>query len=117
VPKRKKAVLVIPRFFCDNCGTEVPQNSKNCPNCGRFFSSVRCPQCGFVGEEALFSNGCPSCGYSTSNAKAADNGKAKAKAKKKRKEKAPAGGLPWWVYILVTAIFTAVMAALLFRVF
>jgi uncharacterized membrane protein YvbJ len=117
VPKRKKAapIPIIPRFFCDNCGVEVPQNSKNCPSCGRFFSSVRCPYCGFVGEEALFSNGCPSCGYSTSPANAA--GKGEVKAKKKKKEAEPVVGLPLWVYILTSAIFTAVLAALMFRVF
>jgi len=54
----------IPRFFCDNCGTEVGHEVKLCPRCGRHFSSVRCPSCTFTGEERMFLNGCPSCGYS-----------------------------------------------------
>ena len=53
------------KFFCDNCGTEVPKESESCPVCGRSFSSVRCPVCGFVGEASFFDNGCPTCGYST----------------------------------------------------
>ncbi|MDR2149521.1 MAG: zinc ribbon domain-containing protein [Spirochaetaceae bacterium] len=55
------------KFFCDNCGTEVPQESEVCPQCGRGFSSVRCPICGFVGEVASFKEGCPSCGYSAAS--------------------------------------------------
>ncbi|MCL2128086.1 MAG: hypothetical protein FWH38_07520, partial [Treponema sp.] len=53
-----------PRFFCDNCGEEVGRNAKSCSRCGRFFASVRCPACGFSGDESAFSAGCPSCGYS-----------------------------------------------------
>jgi len=53
-----------PRFFCDNCGYEVGHEVKACPYCGRFFASVRCPSCGFTGEERMFLNGCPMCGYS-----------------------------------------------------
>ncbi|MDR2029525.1 MAG: zinc-ribbon domain-containing protein, partial [Treponema sp.] len=24
-----------PRFFCENCGAEVPRSAKSCPQCGR----------------------------------------------------------------------------------
>ena len=34
------------KFFCESCGAEVPHNSKVCINCGKFFASVRCPNCG-----------------------------------------------------------------------
>lgn len=51
------------KFFCENCGAEVPQNAKMCRHCGRFFSSVRCPQCSATGTPDKFSNGCPVCGY------------------------------------------------------
>jgi len=51
------------RFFCENCRKEVRWDAKVCPHCGRFFSSVRCPSCGFVGESRLFVWGCPNCGY------------------------------------------------------
>ncbi len=51
------------RFFCDLCGTEVPRNTIRCPNCGRYFTAIQCPRCGFQGEEKDFASGCPSCGY------------------------------------------------------
>ncbi|MFP4483219.1 MAG: double zinc ribbon domain-containing protein [Spirochaetaceae bacterium] len=51
------------RFYCENCGKEVRASAKVCPHCGRFFSAVRCPVCGFTGESRLFLQGCPSCGY------------------------------------------------------
>ncbi|MDR0540395.1 MAG: zinc-ribbon domain-containing protein [Spirochaetaceae bacterium] len=55
-----------PRFFCDNCGAEVPKTANSCPRCGRFFASIRCPKCGFSGgNDTAFSNGCPRCGYSS----------------------------------------------------
>jgi uncharacterized membrane protein YvbJ len=52
-----------PRFFCDGCGTEVDADADSCPNCGKFFASMRCPRCGFCGEHGDFRNGCPNCGY------------------------------------------------------
>lgn len=51
------------KFFCENCGEEVPQNARFCKKCGRFFSAVRCPACGKVGSSHAFVNGCPACGY------------------------------------------------------
>lgn len=54
------------KFFCENCGAEVPQNAKVCRHCGRFFSSVRCPKCGLTGRPDTFTNGCPECGYAFS---------------------------------------------------
>lgn len=54
------------KFFCENCGTEVKHNAKICSKCGRFFSAVRCPCCAYMGEAALFRQGCPNCGYAGS---------------------------------------------------
>lgn len=51
------------KFFCENCGSEVPQNARVCKRCGKFFSSVRCPACGTTGSPGKFSSGCPTCGY------------------------------------------------------
>lgn len=51
------------KFFCENCGAEVPSNAKMCRHCGRFFSSVRCPVCGATGTNSQFASGCPVCGY------------------------------------------------------
>ena len=60
---KKKSKSKEAKFFCESCGSEVPRNSKVCPNCGKFFASVRCPQCGRIGSHDLFKNGCPTCGY------------------------------------------------------
>jgi uncharacterized membrane protein YvbJ len=96
-----------PRFFCESCGAEVPRDAKNCPKCGKYFASVCCPSCGFIGEEALFRNGCPVCGYSSAgNSKSGGNLPEGKKA---------AGPLPLWVYILTAAVFMAILAALLFK--
>jgi len=108
-----------PRFFCENCGAEVPRDEEICPECGKRFASVRCPACGFIGEVAHFKGGCPKCGYSIT---ATHPSKARAKAKKRRrkktrKSKATTASLPLWIYILAGAGFTAVFAALLFMIF
>jgi predicted RNA-binding Zn-ribbon protein involved in translation (DUF1610 family) len=92
-----------PRFFCDNCGVEVDRGAKACPRCGRFFASVRCPSCGYAGEERAFAGGCPSCGYS------APSLPGKPAAGKKA-----AGPLPLWVYILSIVAMFAVALALWF---
>jgi hypothetical protein len=96
-----------PHFFCESCGAEAPRDAKQCPACGRYFSSIRCPSCGFTGEEALFREGCPVCGYG-----------APAPPAQGRREKPdkpiPAGALPPWVYILSAAALAAVVGGLLF---
>ena len=98
-----------PKFFCDNCSTEVHINAKNCPGCGRFFSSVRCPACGFSGEEDRFRNGCPKCGYSA----LPEDSRVRNKGQPKAAKSAP-DPLPFWIYILASAVFAAVLAALAF---
>jgi predicted RNA-binding Zn-ribbon protein involved in translation (DUF1610 family) len=94
-----------PRFFCDNCGAEVGRNVGKCPRCGRFFGSVRCPACGFAGEEGLFRNGCPSCGYSAPGG---------AKTRGKGRENRIVDSLPLWVY-LVSVLALICVILLLFR--
>ena len=51
------------KYFCENCGEEVAANARFCPHCGRFFSAVRCPQCGHMGAVTAFKDGCPKCHY------------------------------------------------------
>jgi uncharacterized membrane protein YvbJ len=106
-----------PRFYCDNCDAEVPPNTKKCPQCGRYFSFVKCPSCGFSGEEELFIYGCPSCGYSTQSgsAGAARSAKSRSRFKRGRRKKTKARALPAWLYILGGAIVTALLAFLFFR--
>ncbi|MDR2184283.1 MAG: zinc ribbon domain-containing protein [Treponema sp.] len=99
-----------PHFFCENCGAEVFKGAKSCPKCGRLFASVLCPACGFAGEEALFTGGCPVCGYSAPS----ENGPVPEKASPVKQE--TAGKLPFWVYALTGLALVAVCAALLFSV-
>jgi hypothetical protein len=92
-----------PRFFCENCGAEVPRSAKNCPRCGKYFASVKCPGCGFVGEAGLFKEGCPVCGYSAvPGPEAGRQGEAKG----------PAASLPFWVYLVTLLALLLVGAAL-----
>jgi hypothetical protein len=51
------------RYFCENCGAEVRPGASSCPSCGRMFTAVRCPECGFEGRASEFAGGCPSCGF------------------------------------------------------
>jgi len=104
-----------PRFFCDNCGHEVGQNEKSCRNCGRYFAAVRCPGCGFIGDEISFKNGCPACGYSAPpGADTLSPDKPNARKNEKRRM-IPAGKLPLWVYILSIGAFIAVCAMLIVK--
>ena len=38
------------------------RGSARCPHCGKYFSSVQCPRCGYKGDERDFDAGCPECG-------------------------------------------------------
>lgn len=40
------------------------RDEKACPECGRLFTSVLCPTCGYSAEPSKFISGCPVCGYS-----------------------------------------------------
>ena len=55
-----------PKYFCENCGEEVNAKARFCPHCGKFFSSVRCPNCGHTGSVENFKKGCPACHYAIS---------------------------------------------------
>lgn len=120
------------KFFCENCGSEVPENSKLCKNCGKFFSAVRCPNCGATGHSSDFKNGCPECGYAVNKnsgknisfSKTENNAKALAAIfhNSKRSSQGPfnnqvtiknENSLPIWVYVS-TAL---VMLILLFAVY
>jgi uncharacterized membrane protein YvbJ len=55
-------------FICEKCGRPVPARSKRCAHCGKIFDGVKCPRCGFTGDQELFESGCPICGYSGESA-------------------------------------------------
>jgi hypothetical protein len=91
------------RYFCDLCGTEVPKNTVRCPSCGRYFTAIQCPRCGFRGEEKDFVQGCPKCGYmkisrptsDASGGRGARPGRpSKNRGRRKPRTSSPAGGQP-----------------------
>lgn len=99
------------KFFCENCGSEVPRKSRFCPVCGKFFASVRCPKCGHTGASEDFRKGCPECGYAVnSNVSLAQNkdsddlfenhNESKNKIIQNKSNKSgQEGSLPVWIYI------------------
>ncbi len=111
------------KFFCENCGSEVPENSKVCKTCGKFFISVRCPKCGATGSHDDFEDGCPKCGY------AMDGKKRKVKTPEKKpkssgflkngRNSGSHGGrisghdssLPLWVYAVTFIVLSVVLFA------
>ena len=123
------------KFFCESCGSEVPRNSKTCPTCGKFFASVRCPQCGRIGSNEDFKNGCPTCGYAvnpddgfghgSSAGLFASSGRRTSKGKYGsrsllglgRKSSSEQSGyvessLPWWIYMISIMILAALVVGL-----
>lgn len=133
---RKKSKSKQAKFFCESCGSEVPRNSKTCPVCGKFFASVRCPQCGRIGSNDDFKNGCPTCGYAVNpddgfgnhSGAVFGNGFSRGKNGKgkygtrgllglKRSGNRGASGyvessLPWWIYMVSLMILAALVAGL-----
>lgn len=111
------------KFFCENCGAEVPENAKLCKKCGKFFISVRCPNCGRSGTSREFKKGCPDCGYAMNKSKTiSENSKTMNHAvalnqifgaagryyNSSRKAKNESA-LPVWIYIMTLSMLIAVM--------
>jgi len=94
-----------PHFFCESCGAEVRKDARVCPRCGRFFSSVKCPKCGYVGEADDFALGCPACGYALA---------ANSAPEPIRPPAVPAPPLPWWAF-LVAALVILLLSIVLLR--
>lgn len=100
------------KFFCESCGKEVKQNAKVCNYCGKFFSSVRCPNCGKTGSTSEFENGCPDCGYAVNknfkniNGKSSQNGKSGTSFfnsiinNRKSNKNTSSDSLPLWMYLV-----------------
>ncbi|HAE23678.1 MAG TPA: hypothetical protein DCG47_15375 [Spirochaetaceae bacterium] len=92
-----------PRYYCQHCGAEVGRDEKACPKCGRLFTSVLCPKCGFSAAPSRFKEGCPVCGHTGAlNAPGYDGG---AEAWPPRKgPQGPAAPLPLWIWLLALGI-------------
>ena len=115
----KQIMNKLPKFFCENCGKEVKRNTKVCPYCGKFFASVKCPACNYLGGTDEFVSGCPACGYAVhsnteKNTKRYRNDKIK-ETSVKYKENRYDDPLPWWVYSLVLGIAAALIIATVLR--
>ncbi len=94
------------KFFCEFCGNEVKQNDKVCQYCGKFFASVRCPNCGKTGRTEEFTHGCPACGYAVHGTRRLLG------LKSNKKNKNYDGSLPIWIYIAVVGILIACLVGL-----
>lgn len=118
------------KFFCENCGEEVPEKARFCKHCGKFFTSVRCPKCGATGPSSAFAKGCPNCGYANGGRNIASPAYNKDKRRLSNDEKkrlkaafstdaarriSPArrdaanGALPAWVYAVTAAALSAAL--------
>ena len=114
------------KFFCENCGSEVPENARVCKKCGKFFISVRCPKCGATGSNDDFLHGCPQCGYAVNGAgvssRSKDSDMITSDKQKKRRvffekdHKTNSSGnpngetsLPLWVYVFTASAFFVVV--------
>lgn len=133
---KKKSKSKEAKFFCESCGSEVPRNSKTCPTCGKFFASVRCPQCGRIGSNEDFKNGCPTCGYAVnpddgmahgssaglfgstgglSNSKGRYGSRSLlglGRQKSKKSNGYVESSLPWWVYMISIMILIVLVIGL-----
>jgi hypothetical protein len=98
------------KFFCENCHREVKPNARVCPHCGRYFTAVRCPSCGYVGEARDFASGCPNCGYAGTG-KPQEPQFETVDLQAGRTAPAPRG-VPGWVYPLAAAVLLAVFGVL-----
>ncbi|MDR1785697.1 MAG: zinc ribbon domain-containing protein [Spirochaetaceae bacterium] len=91
------------KFFCEHCGAEVKQNAKVCTACGKFFTAVRCPECGQSGDAQDFAQGCPYCGYGGARRGAA--------AATTGTRASPGEALPLWAYALCAVAVLGLFAA------
>lgn len=104
----------VPKFYCENCGNEVKQNSKLCPHCGKFFSSVRCPKCNYLGTTKDFTNGCPKCGYAITQNNSHTQKKNHKPIHSTYKSNLYDDPLPWWIYSIVIGI-TGILFVFFFK--
>ena len=93
-----------PHYYCEGCGLEVRKDARICPRCGRFFSSVKCPRCGYVGKADDFAEGCPDCGYAEA---------AKPNPEPMRPMAVEAPPIPWWAFAAAALVILGLSLILL----
>lgn len=101
------------KFYCENCGAEVPINAKFCRHCGRFFSSVRCPQCGTTGSPQKFASGCPVCGYAAGKERESEKNMKSLKKTGGAAMSRTEDSLPRWIYALILLVLAFVISLFL----
>lgn len=118
-----------PKFFCENCGTEVRQQDRVCKHCGKFFASVKCPSCGYSGDSRVFRDGCPACGYAVphdgfTNFQGSRGGKGAFRGRSfnkghpalgHKKKVGDADPLPWWIYLVSILFLIGLFALIILR--
>jgi len=111
--KKEKA----PRFYCDYCGTEVSGKVEKCPSCGRYFSSIKCPKCGFSGREELFTDGCPVCFYAKGSGGKRPSGRQDSSGRQAGRgaKTPPDSGIESWIYIVAASLLVLTLAVLFFH--
>ena len=97
------------KYFCEFCDTEVEEDAKECPKCGRVFSSVVCASCGYSGAGIEFAAGCPKCGY------AERKRSVQRAAEKTVRKKTGIESLPWWVFLAADVVLGGIILFLIFR--
>jgi predicted RNA-binding Zn-ribbon protein involved in translation (DUF1610 family) len=112
------------KFYCENCGAQVPLNVERCPACRKIFFSVMCPLCKYEALPKEFRFGCPSCGYMSRRMKVKIKEKELSeKEKKKRrlssfKKKRKRIQLPLWSYKLaVVALIASIIGLIILIIF
>ena len=105
------------KFYCENCGKPVPAGAAACPSCGASFDKVRCPKCGYIGEEIAFSGGCPSCGYLAQEMEAGGAFPDATKSPLPPSNKKSSGGLGDLFYLVVGGVLIVVLIGLIVTLF
>ncbi|MBQ9239438.1 MAG: zinc ribbon domain-containing protein [Treponema sp.] len=100
------------KFFCENCGAEVPEKARVCQHCGKFFASVRCPMCGTIGSVSQFTHGCPQCGYARTGTTAP--ARPRRLHRPRRRTAVNDNSLPSWMYAIALAGLIAVVGTALY---
>jgi hypothetical protein len=106
--RRRTAVRARAKFYCDFCGAEVSLAAQSCPQCGRPFSSVRCPRCGYAGPPRAFVSGCPACGYAAAVEEAGSGGNPR-EERRDYASAAPRPVLPRGFYTITAAVLAVLV--------